>query len=79
MLGFQHVLMVFIVIAIILLSLLLAGCSSSSPLIPSIYLMSIWYDRSNPEYSPAQADPGIVRNLGAIVGDARLEARVGFV
>ncbi|KAH0609356.1 uncharacterized protein H6S33_012842 [Morchella sextelata] len=69
--------MVLILVAIILLSLLLAGCSSSSPLIPSIFLINLWYDRSSPQYDPAQVDPGASRAIGNIVGNAQLEARVG--
>lgn len=60
-------------------ALLLAGCSSSSPMIPSIFLMSLWYEQSSPEFDPAQADPSISRAIGNIVGDANLEARVGYV
>ena len=37
--------MILIVIAIILLSLLLAGCSSSSPSIPNIFLISLYYQQ----------------------------------
>lgn len=77
-LAYHHVLMVLILVAIILLSLLLAGCSSSSPLIPSIFLINLWYDRSSPQYDPAQVDPGASRAIGNIVGNAQLEARVGY-
>jgi len=77
-LAYHHVLMVLILIAIILLSLLLAGCSSSSPLIPSIFLINLWYDKTAPEFDPAQVDPGATRAIGNIVGDAALEARVGY-
>lgn len=59
-------------------ALLLAGCSSSSVLIPSIFLMNLWYDQSSPEYDPAQVDPSVSRAIGNIVGDAELEARVGY-
>ncbi|KAL0637794.1 hypothetical protein Q9L58_003184 [Maublancomyces gigas] len=77
-LAYHHVLMVLILVAIILLSLLLAGCSSSSPLIPSIFLMNLWYDRAAPQYDPAQVAPGASRAIGNIVGNARLETRVGY-
>ena len=60
-------------------ALLLAGCSSSSPMMPSIFLMSLWYDKGSPSFDPAQADPSVSRAIGNIVGDARLEARVGYV
>lgn len=60
-------------------ALLLAGCSSSSPLIPSIFLINLWYDRTAPQFDPAQVDPGASRAIGNIVGNAQLEARVGWV
>ena len=60
-------------------AILLAGCSSSSPMMPSIFLMSLWYEQSTPEFDPAQADPSVSRAIGNIVGDAKLEARVGYV
>jgi len=60
-------------------ALLLAGCSSSSPLIPSIFLINMWYHKTAPEFDPAQVDPGATRAIGNIVGDAALEARVGWV
>jgi len=77
-LGYHHVLMVLILVAIILLSLLLAGCSSSSVLIPSTFLINLFYDRSSPKFNPAQVDPGASRAIGNIVGNAELEARVGY-
>ncbi|KAI9787637.1 MAG: hypothetical protein M1839_000168 [Geoglossum umbratile] len=77
-LGYHHVLMIFIAIAIILLSLLLAGCSSSSPVIPSIFLISLYYQPYTPTYSSAQVDPGVSRAIANIVGHAQLEARVGY-
>ncbi|KAI9676905.1 MAG: hypothetical protein M1817_006744 [Caeruleum heppii] len=77
-LGFHHVLMILIAIAIILLSLLLAGCSSSSPLIPDIFLISLYYESYPPFYDPAQVDPGVTSAIANIVGGAQLEARVGY-
>ncbi|KAH0562090.1 hypothetical protein GP486_003206 [Trichoglossum hirsutum] len=77
-LGYHHVLMIFIALAIILLSLLLAGCSSSSPVIPTIFLISLYYQSYTPTYSPAQVDPGVSRAIANIVGHAQLEARVGY-
>ncbi|KAJ3532578.1 hypothetical protein NM208_g8376 [Fusarium decemcellulare] len=55
-LGYHHVLMILIAIAIILLSLLLAGCSSSSPLIPDIFLLSIYYKSYTAVPDTAQVD-----------------------
>ena len=70
--------MIFIAIAIILLSLLLAGCSSSSPLIPGIFLISFYYQNYPPVFDPAQVDPGVTTAIANIVGAARLEVRVGY-
>ncbi|KAK3677219.1 hypothetical protein LTR78_002757 [Recurvomyces mirabilis] len=77
-LGYHHVLMILIAIAIILLSLLLAGCSSSSPLIPGIFLISFYYQHYTPTYDPTQVDPGVTAAIANIVGQAQLEVRVGY-
>ncbi|QIX00220.1 hypothetical protein AMS68_005737 [Peltaster fructicola] len=77
-LGYHHVLMILIALAIILLSLLLAGCSSSSPLIPTIYLITMYYSMYTPTYDPAQVDPGVTAAIANIVGQAQLEVRVGY-
>ncbi|KAI9845419.1 MAG: hypothetical protein M1837_004897 [Sclerophora amabilis] len=77
-LGYHHVLMILIAIAIILLSLLLAGCSSSSPLIPNIFLISLFYESYPPVFDPAQVDPGVSAAIANVVGQAQLEARVGY-
>ncbi|KAK1917206.1 hypothetical protein P3342_012051 [Pyrenophora teres f. teres] len=77
-LGFHHVLMILIAIAIILLSLLLAGCSSTSPLIPGIFLISMWYEKFTPTYAPEQVDPGVTAAIANIVGNAQLGVRVGY-
>ncbi|KAL8822933.1 MAG: hypothetical protein Q9191_006344 [Dirinaria sp. TL-2023a] len=76
--GYHHVLMIFIAVAIILLSLLLAGCSSSSPLIPNIFLISLYYQSYPPVFDPAQVDPGVTTAIANIVGQAQLEVRVGY-
>jgi hypothetical protein len=96
-LGYHHVLMLLIAIAIILLctspsskliarvdtdnrqtALLLAGCSSSSPLIPGIFLISIFYEPYTQVFSPAMVDPGVTAAMKNIVGNAQLEVRVGY-
>ena len=59
-------------------ALLLAGCSSSSPQIPSIFLISLYYQRYAPDFDPAQVDPGVVTAIANIVGGANLEVRVGY-
>ncbi|BDD62438.1 hypothetical protein MAP00_007406 [Monascus purpureus] len=78
LIGYHHVLMLLIALAIILLSLLLAGCSSSSPDIPSIFLISMYYTKYSPVFSTAQVDPGVVTATANIVGGAQMEVRVGY-
>ncbi|KAI1249271.1 hypothetical protein MGN70_008883 [Eutypa lata] len=77
-LGYHHVLMILIAIAIILLSLLLAGCSSSSPLIPDIYLLSLYYESYTAVPDTSQVDYNVNEAIKNIVGDAHLQARVGY-
>ena len=59
-------------------ALLLAGCSSSSPLIPDIFLISLYYQQYPPVYDPAQVDPAVTQAISNIVGQAMLEVRVGY-
>ncbi|OCL04311.1 hypothetical protein AOQ84DRAFT_120666 [Glonium stellatum] len=77
-LGYHHVLMILIAVAIILLSLLLAGCSSTSPLIPGIFLISMFYQHYTPAYDTSQVDPGVTAAIANIVGQAQLAVRVGY-
>ncbi|KFA66919.1 hypothetical protein S40285_02302 [Stachybotrys chlorohalonatus IBT 40285] len=77
-LGYHHVLMILIAVAIILLSLLLAGCSSSSPLIPDIFLLSLYYQDYEAIPDTAQVDYNVHVAIGNIAGDAHLQARVGY-
>lgn len=60
------------------LALLLAGCSSSSPLIPNIFLISLYYKSYPPSFDPSQVDPGVTTAIANIVGQAQLEVRVGY-
>ncbi|KAL8973337.1 MAG: hypothetical protein Q9183_000030 [Haloplaca sp. 2 TL-2023] len=76
--GYHHILMFFIAAGIILLSLLLAGCSSTSPGIPNIFLISLYYESYPPVLNPAQVDPGVTTAIANIVGQADLEVRVGY-
>ena len=94
--GYHHVLMFLIAVAIVLLcesrlprpflrtltdpskALLLAGCSSSSPGIPGIYLISLYYHQYPPVFSPTQVQPGVSTAIANIVGDACLNVRVGY-
>ncbi|PHH82299.1 hypothetical protein CDD82_6407 [Ophiocordyceps australis] len=76
--GYHHVLMILIAVAIILLSLLLAGCSSSSPLIPDIFLLSLYYKNYEAVPDTSQVDYNIHTAIENIAGDASLQARVGY-
>ncbi|KAF3390576.1 hypothetical protein F1880_009083 [Penicillium rolfsii] len=60
------------------MSLLLAGCSSSSPQIPNIFLISMYYEKYMPVIDFAQVDPGVVTAMSNIVRSAELEVRVGY-
>ncbi|OIW26524.1 membrane fusion mating protein FIG1 [Coniochaeta ligniaria NRRL 30616] len=97
-LGYHHVLMILIAVAIILLcepppspprfpfqtlannvsALLLAGCSSSSPLMPDIFLLSIYYEHYTAVPDTAQVDYNVNTAISNIVGGARLQTRVGY-
>lgn len=59
-------------------ALLLAGCSSSSPMIPDIYLISLYYQRYAPIFDTSQVDPGVTTAISNIVGNADLNVRVGY-
>lgn len=59
-------------------ALLLAGCSSSSPQVPDIFLISIYYEKYQPFVDLAQVDPGVSVAMSNIVGAAELEVRVGY-
>ncbi|EEH03168.1 conserved hypothetical protein [Histoplasma capsulatum G186AR] len=78
LIGYHHILMVFIGLAIILLSLLLAGCSSSSPQIPTIFLISLFYEKYAPVLDTAIVSPSINIAMNNIVGGAQAEVRVGY-
>jgi len=88
------VLMILIAIAIILLcklsrahiytfanshpALLLAGCSSSSPLVPNIFLISLFYQSHTPVASTAQTDFNVHVAIANIVGQTIFAVRVGY-
>lgn len=59
-------------------ALLLAGCSSSSPLIPGIFLLSIYYENYEATPDTAQVDYNVHNAIANIAGDARLATRVGY-
>lgn len=59
-------------------ALLLAGCSSSSPLIPDIFLLSIYYKHSVAVPNTAQVDYNVNQAISNIVGNAHIQVRVGY-
>ena len=59
-------------------ALLLAGCSSSSPLIPDIFLISLYYDDYIPRPDTAQVNYAAYSSIQGLAGDAHLQARVGY-
>lgn len=59
-------------------ALLLAGCSSSSPLIPDIFLISLYYDDYTPRPDTSQVNYAAFSNINSLAGDAHLQARVGY-
>ncbi len=60
------------------IALLLAGCSSSSPLMPGIFLLSLYYQKYSPTPSTAQVDFDAHNAIAVVAGDAVLAARVGY-
>lgn len=59
-------------------ALLLAGCSSSSPLIPDIFLLSLYYQDYTAVPDTAQVDYQAYTAVSNIAGTAHLQARVGY-
>ncbi|KAK1831932.1 Ca2+ regulator and membrane fusion protein Fig1-domain-containing protein [Podospora conica] len=76
--GYHHALIIAILVSIILLSLLLGGCSSSSALIPDIFLLSLSYQKYTPTPDPAQGDYSTYSTIGKIVSNTHLQVRVGY-
>lgn len=59
-------------------ALLLAGCSSSSPLVPNIFLISLFYQSHTPVASTAQTDFNVHVAIANIVGQTIFAVRVGY-
>ncbi|KAK9457866.1 Ca2+ regulator and membrane fusion protein Fig1-domain-containing protein [Dipodascopsis uninucleata] len=77
----RHVFIIFLVISIILISLLLAGCSSSFSIIPNIYLLHVAYnDGTVYQISDDSTivNPAISTGLAGLVGVTTYEVRIGF-
>ncbi|KAF3387323.1 hypothetical protein F1880_001416 [Penicillium rolfsii] len=81
--GYHHILMVFTIIAITLLSVLLAGCTSSNSL-SNVYLLSLQYKATSSPIAtvPGQVSTAIsqaVHNLSQSGNSTNLEVRVGYM
>jgi len=70
--------MILIALAIVLLSFLLAGCSSSAPGIADIFIISLFYQQYTPFLDSSQVDTSVFSSIQNIVGRAQLEVRVGY-
>lgn len=60
------------------IALLLAGCSSSSPVIPDIFLLSLYYENYQAVPDTSQVHYDVTTAIANIVDGARLQARVGY-
>ncbi|KAJ5173764.1 uncharacterized protein N7500_001695 [Penicillium coprophilum] len=82
MIGYHHVLMILSVITIILLSILLAGCSASNSL-SKVYLLSLEYKKDYPlSKAPGQVSSAIahaVHNVSQARNGETFEVRVGYM
>lgn len=76
--GVHHYLMFIILVAVLLLSLLVSGCSSSSPQIPNIFVVNMFYKSYSAVKDAAQANPSLASSIGNIVNSTELEVRVGY-
>ncbi|KAF1815827.1 hypothetical protein P152DRAFT_411020 [Eremomyces bilateralis CBS 781.70] len=76
-LGYHHMLMFILSVSIILLSILLAGCSSYSTMI-GIYVLGIRYAKVSSASSDSQANPSLVSTIYSVQGNATLDVRVGY-
>ncbi|KAF2461439.1 Ca2+ regulator and membrane fusion protein Fig1-domain-containing protein [Lineolata rhizophorae] len=75
--GFHHVLMILLSSAIILLSILLAGCSSYSTM-TNIYIMSLSYQNTTTTLDSSQANNNMSTVFDGLKGSAQLEVRAGY-
>lgn len=78
LIGVHHYLMFVLLVAILLLSLLVAGCSSSSPQIPNIFVLNMVYESYTAVKDSTQANSDLSSSISKIVNDAKLEVRVGY-
>ncbi|KAG4429143.1 hypothetical protein IFR05_015372 [Cadophora sp. M221] len=81
-LGYHHVIMIFLVFGTILLSIVVAGCTTSNNL-QNVYVLSLSYV-SNPKTptasSPVQLNPDVTTTFATIAAThSALEVRVGYL
>jgi len=75
-LGYHHGVMLFVGTATCLFALLLAGCSSSHPGLPGIYLMELSYQHAASEGSIGNKSLSSV--FAPLVSDIELTVRTGY-
>ncbi|KAJ8102834.1 Ca2+ regulator and membrane fusion protein Fig1-domain-containing protein [Lipomyces tetrasporus] len=76
----RHVFLLLLIVSIILMSLLLAGCSSSFSVMPRIYLLNVGYNGGTVYQVTGDTvvNPDASVLLGDIVGQTQLEVRIGY-
>ncbi|KAL2053350.1 hypothetical protein ABVK25_006344 [Lepraria finkii] len=77
-LSYQHTLIASLLCAVILYSLVVAGCTSSSSSIPSLYLVSLSYQQGTPIKSSSQVNPNLTATFNNLVNGTSLEVRTGY-
>ncbi|KAJ5504914.1 hypothetical protein N7463_007788 [Penicillium fimorum] len=82
MISYHHILMIISAIAIIMLCILIAGCSSNN--LSNIYLLSLEYTAKDPPLStaPGQVSSGIahaIHNVLQTSNGTTLEVRAGYM
>jgi len=76
--GYHHVLMICLAVAIVLESLVVSGCSSNSAFIPNIYTMRLSYGKE-PSPSMLLLPANVVAALDAVIPSSdSLEVRVSY-
>ncbi|KAK7202990.1 membrane fusion mating protein FIG1 [Myxozyma melibiosi] len=76
----RHVFLLLLLVSVVLSALMLAGCSSSSGVMPNIYLMHMGYNGGIVYQTSGSSvvNSDISLTLGNIVGQSALELRIGY-
>ncbi|KAF2624661.1 hypothetical protein BU25DRAFT_131609 [Macroventuria anomochaeta] len=75
-LGYHHVLMIVQISAVIMMSILLAGCSSYSTM-TNVYILGLSYTNSTPS-NLGPVERAMFDTLHSLKGSAQLEVRIGY-